>query len=192
MHALNKYHFKGQLPGEIILKVIRRHWFDIFWQYIPLSALLALLILSMMILPSLVPDLYTSPQLFYFAHSLFLLALWLYAALIWVDYYLDVWIVTNKRVVNVEQKGLFMRDVSELRYNKIQDITTEVKGVIPTFLNYGNVYIQTAGEQLRFLFHNVPDPYSIKGQLVELQKRQRTQDLGEMEALLHPGEHIET
>ena len=35
---------------------------------------------------------------------------------------------------------------------KIQDVTSQVQGVIPTLFRYGYVYVQTAGEKERFVF----------------------------------------
>jgi uncharacterized membrane protein YdbT with pleckstrin-like domain len=79
----------------------------------------------------------------------------------WTDNYLDVWTLTNERIINREQKGLFNRVVSELELIRIQDITVEQKGFLATILGYGNVYIQTAGEMERFIFEQVPHPYKI-------------------------------
>jgi uncharacterized membrane protein YdbT with pleckstrin-like domain len=108
--------------------------------------------------------------------NLFGMFIWITFFLIWIDYYFDVWIITNKRVVNIEQKGLFNRQVSELELARIQDITTEVTGVIPTMLNYGEVFIQTAGENPRFIFHQVPDPYGIKDILMNQQKKRNREE----------------
>ena len=111
---------------------------------------------------------------------LFALITWIFFFLLWIDYYFDVWIITNKRVVNVEQKGLFNREVSELELERIQDITTDVKGVIPTFLNYGDVYVQTAGKTERFDFADVPDPYGIKDIIMNLQKAKHLEENNEL------------
>lgn len=185
MHPLNHCHFEGQQPNECILQVIRRHWFDIFLQYIPVIIAFGALLASFFAIPVVFPEFfYAQYTLVWFFESLFLLVLWIYAALIFVDYYLDVWIITDRRVVNIEQKGLFLRDSSELRYRKIQDVTTEVKGFFPTMLDYGEVYVQTAGERPRFLFHSVPKPYVIKGVLMDMQKKERKSDLGELENML--------
>lgn len=144
-----------------------------------------LLFVSYFYLPFLFPifqsDAYNS--LFMFLENLFAMIVWILFFLVWIDYYFDVWIVTNKRVVNVEQKGLFSREVSELEFEKIQDVTTEVLGIIPTFLNYGNVCIQTAGEKEHFTFADVADPYRIKDLIMNLQKelqRKERSDLGSM------------
>jgi len=37
----------------------------------------------------------------------FYLFLWLFLYYSWLDYYLDVWLVTNYRVINIEQKRAF-------------------------------------------------------------------------------------
>jgi hypothetical protein len=106
-----------------------------------------------------------------------------------VDYYLDVWIVTDQRIVNIEQKGLFGRIVSELELENIQDITTDVKGVIPTFLNYCNLYVQTAAEMERFVFRNIPDPYSVKDMIMNLQKKQEKKEENEFGEMIRKKVH---
>ncbi|MFH1631653.1 MAG: PH domain-containing protein [bacterium] len=84
------------------------------------------------------------------------------------DYYLDTWIVTSERIINVEQKGLFTRTISELHLNQVQDVTAEKKGIFEMFLNYGNVYIQTAAARERFNFKGVGDPEEIKREITKL------------------------
>ena len=78
------------------------------------------------------------------------------------DYWLDVWIVTNERIINAEQHGLFNRLVSEVHLEQVQDITSETKGFLETFLTYGDVYVQTAAERERFRFKNVDNPDDVK------------------------------
>ncbi len=93
---------------------------------------------------------------------------------LFTDYYLDSWIVTTNRIINIEQRGLFSRVISELHLNQIQDITAETHGFLPTILSYGNVYVQTAGARERFIFKMVNDPEIVKrkvAQLVEDDKR---------------------
>lgn len=117
--------------------------------------------------------------------------IWIISFLIWIDYYLDVWIITDKRIVNIEQKGLFSRFISELELEKIQDISTDVRGVIPTFLNYGDLQVQTAAEKEKFLFHNIPDPYSVKDMIMKLQKKQEFKEEHQFSELLAKKIHHE-
>jgi len=166
------YHFSGQKEGEEVIIVLHRHWFNILQNFLSVIAMLFLLLGGYSFLPTIFPELHDKPlaNIFAFLENLAFMILFVLFFLIWIDYYFDLWIITSERVVNVEQKGLFSREVSELKLGKIQDITTEVKGVIPTFLNYGNVYIQTAGEKERFVLADIPSPYKIKDAVMNLQR----------------------
>lgn len=185
MNLGHSFHFSGQKEGEKIILIVRRHWFNVFQNLFSIFLMTFLLFASYLFLPLIFPILNADSfrDLFIFLENLFAMMIWMIFFLVWVDYYFDVWIITDRRVVNVEQKGLFSREVSEVELEKIQDITTEVNGVIPTFLNYGNVYIQTAAEKERFIFADVADPYHIKDSVMNLQKQHETAErdsFGEM------------
>ena len=97
-----------------------------------------------------------------FVYTLWILLLWMFVFVEWTDYYLDVWYVTNKRIVDVEQKGVFYREVSSLHYGKIQDITVETRGIIPTFLGFGDIHVQTAGEDREIILKMAARPDDVK------------------------------
>jgi uncharacterized membrane protein YdbT with pleckstrin-like domain len=168
----SRYHFQGQRENEDVLRIIHRHWFNIILQYIGIGCATILLVVIFSILPKAAPITTDAlpPLLLLFLLNTFLLFIWLYVFLIWVDYYFDVWIITNERIVNIEQKGLFNREVSELQFSRIQDVTSVVDGFIPTILNFGDVYVQTAAEEERFVFRQIPDPYTIKDMVMQLSR----------------------
>ena len=176
------YHFSGQKEGEEIIVVLHRHWFNILENFFSIFAMLILIFGGYFLLPAFFPSLQEKSLslLFSFIGNFALMTTFILSFLIWIDYYFDIWIITTQRVVNVEQKGLFSREISELRIEKIQDITTEVKGVIQTFLNYGNVYIQTAGEKERFVFSDIPNPYKIKDIIMGLQQKEEAQEKSDL------------
>ena len=87
---------------------------------------------------------------------------------LFTDYYLDTWIVTTERIVNIEQLGLFSRVISTLHLNQIQDVTAETHGFLETIFTYGNVRIQTAGSTERFHFKNIDNPEDVKNIIVQL------------------------
>ncbi|KND47834.1 MAG: hypothetical protein AB201_02895 [Parcubacteria bacterium C7867-006] len=101
--------------------------------------------------------------LFLFVYCLWLLFLWISFFINWTKYYLDVWYVTEKRIIAVDQRKIFDRGISNLRFDKIQDVTLDVRGFIPTLLNYGNVKVQTAGEDnYEFSMSTVKDPENVR------------------------------
>ena len=117
--------------------------------------------------PDLLVDSATRPLLILLMF-IFYLFLWLFFYRAFIDYYLDVWIVTNHRILNIELEGLFNRIVSEQKLFRIQDVTTEQRGFLAHFLDYGDVFIQTAGTKERFVFEQVSSANSVAHQIVQL------------------------
>ncbi|MDP1883898.1 MAG: PH domain-containing protein [Candidatus Moranbacteria bacterium] len=173
MLNLSHYRFADKREDEEVITVIHRHWFNILQNLFLVFIMLLLLFGSYAVLPALFPILTATDyqRLLVFFESLFAMLIWILFFLIWVDYYFDVWIVTSKRIVNIAQRGLFSREVSEVELDKIQDISAEVLGIIPTFLNYGDVLIQTAAEKEKFVFRKIADPYTTKDLIMGLEKR---------------------
>ena len=180
----SRYHFQGQRESETIMAVIHRHWFDIVTHFILVILFTGLIIASFFALPFFSPTggILTNQSFVLFLQNTFLLFLWMYSFLIWIDYYFDVWIITNERVINIEQKGLFVRTVSELKFSRIQDVTSEVRGMLPTILNFGDVKVQTASEEDFFLFRQVPDPYHVKDVIMERLRTERDEEIGKVVA----------
>ncbi|HWQ59535.1 MAG TPA: PH domain-containing protein [Candidatus Fimivivens sp.] len=175
MSDYSRIRFPGIHDEERVLAVYHRHWFNIVEELF-LSVILSVILLGgFFFLPSLYPEIVGSPNasLFFFLENSFFLFLWLTLFLIWIDVFFDIWIITNERIVNIEQKGLFVRRVSELRFRSIQDVTSQVVGFIPSVLDYGDVLVQTAGENPRFIFRNVPNPVGVKDLIMKLADRDR-------------------
>ena len=185
MDGFQKYRFRDLRQDERIIKVIHRSWFYLFQQFFLLILIVSVFIFGIFFVPTFFPDLIgkIDKSIVLFAQNFFLLAIWLYGFMLWIDYFFDIWIITSERIINIEQKGMFARKASELRFQKIQDITTEVSGFMPTIFNYGDVRIQTAGENEEFIFRTIPDPYNIKNIIMSLQKQTEEsskQEIGEM------------
>lgn len=100
--------------------------------------------------------------------SLYFLYALLFFLFSFFTYFLDRWIVTEKHIIDINQTSLFSRTVAKQEISRIQDVTAEVKGFFQTVFDFGNVYIQTAGEQERFLFENVPDPNGIVNTIMKV------------------------
>lgn len=173
MDGFSKFHFKDIEQNEKIIRVIHRNWFYLLQQYVIVFLVMVLFGTGIIFFPVYLGDLFAfvNSSVVSFAENFFILAIWMYCFMIWIDYYFDIWIITSERIINVEQKGMFTRKASELRYAKIQDVTTEVMGFLPSVFNYGDVRVQTAGEVNEFVFRTISDPYRVKNLIMELQKQ---------------------
>lgn len=150
-------------PNEKIITSVRKHWFVVLRTLIIFVILILIPPVILSILPLVAIDFNTEliGTLVNFFFSLYLLVLFLFLFLFWMDYYLDMWIITDRRIIDVEQKGLFRRAISEIPLIRVQDVTIEVHGIIETFLKFGTIKIQTAGER-EFTINNIPRLYEIK------------------------------
>lgn len=165
---------------ERIVFSLRRHPIALLYDFAMIAVIAAAPIGSYVLVANLWPDLLTGPMsrpTVILTMSAYYLIVWLFFITTFVDYYLDTWVVTTYRVVSVEQHSLFSRTVSELDLTKVQDVTSEVKGVLPSVLNYGNVHIQTAGETKRFIFEQVPHPHDIRKRILDLVQDDRARQI---------------
>ncbi len=90
------------------------------------------------------------------------LLLWMIFFIIWTNYYLDIVVITNKRIIDIEQLGLFARDIVEVRMENIEDIKTAVIGLLPSLLDMGSLHIQTAGESREVIIKNIANPHEVR------------------------------
>ncbi len=158
-------------PGEKMVFFIRRHIIVFLGQVLLVAVMGLVPVAGYFLVAAMWPLLLTGPvsrPILALITSAYYLNLWLFFLSLFVDYYLDAWIVTDDRVINIEQRGLFSRTVSEVDLANIQDVTSEVKGFLPYVFNYGEVYIQTAAETERFQFEQVPKPHDIRMRLLGL------------------------
>ena len=162
--------FINQASYEEIVFFLRADVIIFLKEAILFVALLALPFLANYFLQSSFPEIFQDTIIFpllTLLASAYFLTIWMVFFLVFLDYYLDFWIVTNDRIIDVSQH-FFSRTISELDLYKIQDVTVEMHGFLATMFNYGTVYIQTAGARQRFVFENIPEPRIVAKKIMEL------------------------
>jgi membrane protein YdbS with pleckstrin-like domain len=168
---LSPDHIPNRRQNEKIVLFLRRHWFAV------LSLVVSFVLLT--VIPLGLGIYFWDTLSIWLSEpfvgvglsvviSIYFLCVWLVTATGFTDYYLDTWIVTNERIINIEQHGLFQRTASELGLTNVQDVTAEISGVLETVFKFGNVEIQTAGEKTRFEFMHVPHPERVKESIMQL------------------------
>lgn len=95
------------------------------------------------------------------------------AVRVFVEYSFNVFLITDTRIIDIDQKGFFDRTVSETTYDKIQDVSFRTHGVMQTLLHYGGVIIQTAGQQANIELHGVKNPEQVQQTIIEIQREKK-------------------
>jgi len=173
--------FIKQKPDEEIVYILHRHPIT----FIPVIFLFVVLLVVPFAVHFLITSLF--PTLFVgvfwdtigvLIGSAYFLAILMFTYTQFTTFYLDLWIITTERLIDVEQKGLFSREIVELDLSHIQDITANVDGIFPTMFNYGEVLIKTASVNQEIIAHSIPYPNVVREHLVTLAEKERQEDLG--------------
>jgi len=158
--------------GEKIIKAVRKHWFVLAVSLIPFAFLAWLPLLFMPFvhfvsttLPNatVLPDFGTlGAGLFRMVYGLWLILMWSAAFNTVTRYYLNEWIITTTRIIEIHQFGFFSREVSSLLLVRIQDVNTDVEGLFGTILGYGQLEVQSAGTEEHFIIDDIADPQGLR------------------------------
>ncbi len=151
--------FKGQRPDETVKLVVRRHPIVFFWPLLQATLALTLAIIVFVF--------FDFGIVFYVVGIialLFIASVILKANFIFQNSFC---LITNQRVINIDQRNFFNRQITETDFAKIQDVTNTTSGMIGTTLNFGQITIQTAGTQNQLVVKWVPDPYQIQQEITK-------------------------
>lgn len=153
-------------PDEIAYVFTRKHWFMLVRNaFVPALALLTPFILWGVAGANGATIL--QPTLWLFITAAWLLVWWMVLMTVWTNYALDQWVVTDRRVVYMEQHYLFYRDNVSLRIERIQDVNVRIRGPIEMLLNFGTLQIQTAGASAEFTeVEGIPNPEEVKNEIL--------------------------
>jgi uncharacterized membrane protein YdbT with pleckstrin-like domain len=158
---------------ETILILVRKHWFILALQFfgVVMTAILPIVFyVGVQFLPTSLTDMLSvtiDTSMLVGLYTGWLILCWMACFGIWTNYYLDVWTVTNKRLVTVDQRGLFFRDTGSFRLERLQDINVSIRGILATFLKYGDLQAETASEDRDFVARGIPDPQELKALILK-------------------------
>lgn len=157
-------------PDETVILKVRRHWFVLLQESVgtALAGLLPVILFSISLRTEIIPTEAVPPSLVWFAYALWLLIVWMALCVIWTVYYLDAWIVTDRRIVSVDQRGLFRRVVTSWRMERVQEVTTHVNNIIETLLGFGSIVVETAGPSDQFArMDGIPKPGRVQNVIMQ-------------------------
>ena len=84
----------------------------------------------------------------------------------WLAWHFSVYIVTDQRFIQINQKGFFKRSVVDLALNQIQMVNYQIDGFQETLLGFGTIMIQTYVGDLTI--HDVHHPAHIQKELLQV------------------------
>lgn len=162
-------YFKEQFDDEEVLMVFRKHPIVMRWGiiYASIALLLPMLyVLALTFIHANNPDRLPTVSFFYAAlgigFGLAAIVMFPY----WISWNYSVYIITDQRVIQITQKGLFKRSMVALGLDQVQMVNYEISGVEQTLLGFGTIVVQTFVGSLTI--HDVHHPAKIQKELLHI------------------------
>ena len=155
----SNFTFKGQRADETVKHVIRRHPIIFFWPLLQATLALAIVVVVFVYFDFGIVFYIVGILAVLFAGSTIFKANFLFQN--------SFCLITNQRVINIDQRSFFNRQITETDFSKIQDVTNTTSGMIGTTFNIGDIIIQTAGTQNQLVIKIIPDPYQVQQEITK-------------------------
>ena len=96
----------------------------------------------------------------------FLVLVWyafffLFAVANFFSWYFNLGIVSTKKIIDVDVNNILNNQTTETLISRIEQVDNKNLGFLSALFNYGNVFVQTAGEEQNIEFLNVPFPSKV-------------------------------
>lgn len=147
-------------PGEQLVLLARRHWIALYPQLL-LDFLTGAIPIGLLVWGSSRVESPTARQIMIGASVVWFLVTAVRAYFHWYRWYHDTWLITNQRLVDSLRLNWFHRAVSTTDLIDIQDVSMARNGMLQTALDFGDLNVQTASEQQRFVLSKIPDPAAV-------------------------------
>lgn len=152
--------FAEQAPDEKILLFLRRHFITNFL-WILITFVLLFVPILILIFKSDFQNLIAinlSIRFILIFIIFYYFAVFTYAFINFLSWFYNVFIVTQKRIVDIDYSSIVIHNVAFTKLSHVQDVNYNQIGFIRSLFNYGDVFAQTAGTEPNFDAHSVPQP----------------------------------
>lgn len=153
--------FEGQRAGEKLAFIFRRHILTA-----KKGMFFAILLVILGLTPYLLWPENKATVLVWVGFVLLGVLCGVYSYILW---YFSYYLVTNERIRQVRQKGIFKKSVVDLELDKIHNISFEVPGIWGGIFGYGTIMIQTQVGDL--ILSSVSKPEKIYNRLQDVVKK---------------------
>lgn len=84
-------------------------------------------------------------------------------------WYFNIYIVTNRHLIDIALQSLLARNITEVRLGDIESARSAVAGIGRSLFNFGDVVVETAAEKQDIEFLAVPFPNLVADRIQDLQ-----------------------
>jgi hypothetical protein len=147
-------------PWEKVIMTVRRHWivYIILW----------LVFISWILASILSYALFPVDTVVHMINIVF----WMFFAIVlyikWLDHELDMYAVTNNRIIWIDQVAFLNRTVTECNLWQVQEVNSRTKGLFANMLNYWSLTILTAWNATNMVMDFSPDSMQVARKILNI------------------------
>jgi hypothetical protein len=143
---------------KTVMYIQRSRWLLAVRLFIPVLLLLVTLIGALV------------ARVFFGLFAIAFVILLVVVGLVIIGYLDDVFILTNKRIIDINRKLIILSEQHDTTsYDKISKIEVKVPNVILLALSIGNLYIETQGNNPNIHMRHIAHPFFIQDKIYEIQ-----------------------
>lgn len=138
-------------PWETVEMVVKRHWIVFLWLIIYFFISVFLSVGIYVLFPN---------EWGILAVIVVWLASLMYIYIQWLNVELDLLVITNNRIIWVEQISFLNRTILEANLWQVQEVNSQTKGVLSNLLDFGTIIVKTAWDSSNFNMDFAPRAFA--------------------------------
>ncbi len=153
---IKKEHVSLLQENEEIIMTLHRHWVILVFHFLYFIALFWTSIILLTYQNAIIQIFWSA--IYWWGLSLYWILFLTFILLYWINDELDLFIITNMRIIGIEQISVLSRSVTECSLDKVQEVNAHTSGIVEALFGYWDVHIHSASETSNIIVKYAPDP----------------------------------
>lgn len=163
--------FPGKREGDKVVFFVHKHWIKYVVTSIVTILLLSIPIIAIILyLQNNLGHNLLSAEIITIGIGIYLLIVMAIIIQAFVDFYLDIFVATEDRVIFVRQNGFFNQQIDVAHIWDIDEVGVDVKGFLNSVLDCGDLVIHMGNDEAILTVNDIKNPNKIGQEIMRLQK----------------------